>query len=128
MTDQIRLTARLDMVMPVPLHTKRLRMRGFNQALLLAVGAAERFNIPLVYDNLVRVRYTRPQVELSGLERTANVQGAFQLARPDAVEDKRILLVDDVYTTGSTMNECAKVLKDTGAAAVIVLTLARTSE
>jgi predicted amidophosphoribosyltransferase len=67
-------------------------------------------------------------VELSGLERTANVQGAFQLVRPDAVGDKRVLLVDDVYTTGATMNECARVLKDAGAGAVIVLTLARTSE
>ena len=128
MTDHVRVKVPLDMVMPVPLHTKRLRMRGFNQALLLAVGAAERFNIPLVYDNLVRVRYTRPQVELSGQERTANVQGAFHLVRPDAVGDKRVLLIDDVYTTGATMNECARVLKDAGAAAVIVLTLARTSE
>ena len=128
MAAQVRLTASLDTVMPIPLHRKRLRLRGFNQALLLAQGAAERFDLPLVYDNLVRVRSTRPQVELSGLERIANVRGAFHLVRPDSVADKRVLLVDDVYTTGATMNECAKVLKDAGAAAVIVLTLARTAE
>lgn len=128
MTGQVRVTAPLDTVMPVPLHAKRLRRRGFNQALLLAHGVAERFHIPLVHDNLVRVRFTRPQIELSGHERTVNVQGAFRLARPDDVEGKRVLLIDDVFTTGATMNECAKVLKEAGAASVIALTLARTSE
>ena len=75
-----------------------------------------RFTIPLNYDNLVRTRYTRPQVELSGSERAENVRGAFNLIRPAEVYEKRILLIDDVFTTGATMNECAKVLKNAGAA------------
>ncbi|MEK6745340.1 MAG: ComF family protein [Nitrospirota bacterium] len=128
MAGQVRMTVPLDIAMPVPLHKKRLRHRGFNQALLLAHGVSERFAMPLNYDNLVRVRYTRPQVELSGRERAENVRGAFNLVRPAEVSDKRILLIDDVFTTGATMNECAKVLKDAGAASVTVLTLARTAE
>jgi len=128
MAAQVTMTVPLDVAMPVPLHKKRLRHRGFNQALLLAHGVSERFTLPLNYDNLVRTRYTRPQVELSGRERAENVRGAFKLMRPAEVHDKRILLIDDVFTTGATMNECAKVLKDAGAASVSVLTLARTTE
>jgi predicted amidophosphoribosyltransferase len=111
-----------------PFHRKRLRHRGFNQALILAHGISERFSVPLLYDNLMRLRSTRPQVELSGPERRSNVQGAFGLVRPAEVRCKRILLIDDVFTTGATMNECAKVLKEAGAASVTVLTLARTVE
>lgn len=128
MAEQVRMNVPLDMVMPVPLHKKRLRVRGFNQALLLAHGISERFLMPLNYDNLVRIRYTRPQVELSARERADNVKGAFNLIRPAEICEKRILLIDDVFTTGATMNECAKVLKDAGAGSVTVLTLARTTE
>jgi len=128
MAERVRLTVPLDMAMPVPLHKKRLRQRGFNQALLLAHGVSGRFMVPLNYDNLVRSRFTRPQVELSGRERAENVRGAFDLVRPEQISEKRILLIDDVFTTGATMNECAKVLKEAGARSVTVLTLARTSE
>ncbi|NTW67273.1 MAG: ComF family protein [Nitrospirae bacterium] len=128
MAEQVRMTVHLDLTMPVPLHRKRLRQRGFNQALILAHGISERFSVPLLYDNLMRLRSTRPQVELSGPERRSNVKGAFGLVRPAEVRDKRILLIDDVFTTGATMNECAKVLKEAGAASVTVLTLARTVE
>lgn len=128
MTEQVRMTVHLDLTMPVPLHGKRLRHRGFNQALILACAISERFAVPLLYDNLIRLRSTRPQVELSGPERRSNVKGAFGLLRPAEVQDKRILLIDDVFTTGATMNECAKVLKKAGAASVTVLTLARTVE
>jgi ComF family protein len=128
MAQQVRMTVRLDLAMPVPLHKKRLRHRGFNQALVLAHGISERFSVPLLFDNLTRLRSTRPQVELSGQERTENVKGAFGLVRPAEVREKRILMIDDVFTTGATMNECAKVLKDAGAASVTVLTLARTAD
>lgn len=128
MAGQVTMTIPLDVAMPVPLHKKRLRHRGFNQALLLAHGVSERFRLPLNFDNLIRTRYTRPQVELSGRERAENVRGAFNLIRPADVREKRILLIDDVFTTGATMNECAKVLKDAGAESVTVLTLARTTE
>ncbi len=86
---------------------------------------AESFGLTLSYDNLIRIRPTRPQVELSGEERLRNVKGAFSLRRPGDVEDRSILIVDDVFTTGATMNECASVLKRAGARSVIALTLAR---
>jgi ComF family protein len=111
--------------MPVPLHISRLRQRGFNQALILAHVMSETFSLPLSYDNLARVRPTVPQVELSGEERIKNVAGAFALRRPDELKCRDILLIDDVFTTGATMNECAKVLKDADASRVTALTIAR---
>ncbi len=116
---------RVHVIMPVPLHRSRLHYRGFNQALLLARGVADRFSLPLCYDNLYRSRPTRPQVELSGMDRVRNVAGAFGLFRPLQVAGKSVLLVDDVFTTGATMNECARVLKEAGATEVKALTLAR---
>jgi ComF family protein len=115
----------IDLVLPVPLHRTRLRERGFNQAVLIAARLAEHFSLPLCYDNLIRLRSTRPQVELSGEERKKNVSGAFGLVRADDVAGRSILLVDDVFTTGATMNECSRVLKKEGALRVFALTAAR---
>jgi len=125
MAGKVRQLTELDMVMPVPLHPTRLRQRGFNQALLLAHQMCEKNDIPLLCDNLYRVRPTRPQVELTGEERLKNVAGAFALRRPDAVKDRSVMIIDDVFTTGATLNECAAVLKEAGAAQVVALTLAR---
>lgn len=125
MASNVRLISDIDIVMPVPLHRKRLRQRGFNQALLLSHGVSSEFEIPLSVDNLVRNRFTKPQVGLSGEERIKNVEGAFAIRRPGEVEDKSVLLVDDVFTSGATMNECAAALKQSGAARVMALTLAR---
>lgn len=125
MTKNIRPVGGIDCIIPVPLHISRLRQRGFNQALILAHGISKAFSLPLSYDNMKRVRPTRPQVELSGEERIKNVAGAFALNRPDEVKDRDVLLIDDVFTTGATMNECARVLKDAGASRVTVLTIAR---
>lgn len=128
MADQVRFDALPDVAMAVPLHRSRLRQRGFNQALLLAHGISVRFGIPLDHDNLARLRPTRPQVELTGNERIENVRGAFGLRRPQEVAGRNILLLDDVFTTGATLNECAAVLKNEGAATVVAFTLARTME
>lgn len=125
MAEKVRLLAGIDVVMPVPLHAKRLRQRGFNQALLLAHRMSETHHIPLSHDNLFRSRQTKPQVGLTGEERIRNVAGAFALRRPAEIAARKIVLVDDVFTTGATMNECALVLKDAGAAQVIACTLAR---
>lgn len=125
MSANILLKPGIDLVMPVPLHTKRLRQRGFNQSLLLAYGISRAYGQDLSFDNLQRVRFTTPQVRLSGAERIANVSGAFRLRRPGEVAGRPVLLVDDVYTTGATVNECARVLKEAGADRVLVLTLAR---
>lgn len=125
MAGNIRTVSTINVVMPVPLHVTRLRQRGFNQALLLAHELSKSFAIPLSFDNLARVRSTRPQIELSGEERVKNVAGAFALRQPEQVRGIKVLLVDDVFTTGATMNECAAVLKEAGAVRVTALTLAR---
>ena len=114
-----------DLLLPVPLHRRRLWERGFNQAVLLGRPLAKLWNVPLVVDNLRRVRWTEPQVTLSAAERELNVRGAFALADSVAVKGRRILLLDDVYTTGSTVIECSKVLRKGGAAEVYVITVAR---
>jgi ComF family protein len=113
---------RFDAVVPVPLHRSRLRRRGFNQAALLARGLATRINTP-VSDTLQVVRSTRDQVDLSAAERRENVAGAFS-ARARA--RGRLLVVDDVFTTGATTNACAASLLRAGAAEVHAVTLCRT--
>jgi ComF family protein len=114
-----------DLILPVPLHPQRLRERGFNQSLLLARRLSRKHSIPLNFTALQRSRSTRPQAEVSGSERRTNVRGAFLVQQPEAVAGRRVLLVDDVFTTGATVRECAKVLIRAGARWVDVLTLAR---
>lgn len=116
-----------DLLLPVPLHRRRLQERGFNQALLLADFLSRSWDIPLSRNNLRRLRWTEPQITLTAAERAANVRGAFSVHDPAEVRGKRVLLVDDVYTTGSTVSECARVLMKEGAAAVYVITVARAS-
>ena len=115
----------VSVVMPVPLHRKRLRERSFNQALVLSRSLSKRYGISLDFTSLKRHIYTTPQISLGKAERQANVRGAFQVVKPDKVKGAKILLVDDVYTTGNTLHECARILMDNGAADVMVLTLAR---
>jgi ComF family protein len=114
-----------ELIVPVPLHRSRLRERGFNQALVLARFLFPEQGKKIVPDLLVRTKNTHPQVSLSGQERRRNLKGAFAVQRPERLEGRLVLLVDDVYTTGTTLNECAKVLKAQGAAEVQALTLAR---
>jgi ComF family protein len=114
-----------DFIMPVPLHPRRLRSRGFNQALCLAAALAGEVRVPLDRFNLRRVRWTASQVGLTVRERAANVRDAFAVSRPEALRGKCVLLIDDIYTSGSTVNECSRVLIGAGAEAVDVLTLAR---
>ena len=113
-----------DMVIPVPLHSKRLRKRGFNQSLRLARTIFP--HIPLGMDILTRTLNTKPQTELSMKERLRNVRNAFETASPLPEGVETILLLDDVYTTGSTVRACAKALKKAGAKEVHVFTVART--
>jgi len=115
----------LDLILPVPLHWRRLRERGFNQALLLARTLYRAWKDRIRFDILRRIRWTEPQVNFSGQERRRNVLRAFAVSNPEIVLDKSVILVDDVFTTGATANECARVLKKAGAASVMVLTLAR---
>jgi ComF family protein len=114
-----------DTIIPVPLHPKRLRKRGFNQAVLLGKILSRKTGRPMPLKALRRIRNTVPQVELHHSERQKNVRGAFAVRDPAVIADRNVLLVDDVFTTGATVNECARVLKKSGAGAVYVLTLAR---
>jgi ComF family protein len=114
-----------DLIIPVPLHVKRLRERGFNQALLLTEALAKQWRLPLSRHNLRRIRWTEPQISLSALERKENVRGAFAVHDAAGVRNRRIILVDDVYTTGSTVAECSRTLRKAGAEAVFVATISR---
>lgn len=114
------------LVMPIPLHPKRLRERGFNQSLLLARYVAELPGLELDYLSLRRVRYTQPQTGLKGDERRKNVRRAFKIEDKTKIKGRVIILVDDVLTTGSTLNECARILKRAGAWQVFGLALAST--
>ena len=114
----------IDIVLPVPLGKQRLKQRGYNQAALLAQPLAFELQLPYNTRILNRVRETKSQTELSFAERLENVKDAF-LATNDEIPDKRILLIDDVTTSGSTMNACANALMKAGSKAVYGLTLAR---
>ncbi len=114
-----------DLALPVPLHPTRLRERTFNQAELLAGAVARRVGIPCETELLIRCRPTRPQAELTREERSRNVRGAFDLRQGSPVKGQRLLLVDDVLTTGATAEACAKLLKSAGAQSVWVVTAAR---
>lgn len=113
-----------DLLIPVPLHSKRLRDRGFNQALLLVEELSRRTRIPYSKRLLRKRISTPPQIHLSGRERERGVRESFHIQRKEEIEGKTVLLVDDVYTTGATVNECSKVLLKAGAERVDVLTLA----
>jgi len=112
-------------MVPVPLHRRRLRKRGFNQALVLARILSRAYHIPLDRNNLVRTRWTQSQVGLSERERKDNVRGAFAVLQSARIAQRTILLLDDIYTSGSTVDECSRVLIKAGARKVDVLTLAR---
>lgn len=113
-----------EVVIPVPLHPDREAERGYNQSALLARALAVRCGLPTADNALTRVRATAPQVTLDVLERRSNVAGAFHARQAD-VANRRVLLIDDVYTTGATMDACGLALKAGGAKAVWGLTLAR---
>lgn len=113
------------LIIPVPLHPKKLRERGFNQSLILAREISKKFSIPLDFMTLRRHINTEPQVSLGKKNREANVHGAFLVTEPEKIKGRRIILVDDVYTSGSTVKECARVLIKSKAEAVLVVTLAR---
>jgi ComF family protein len=113
----------IDSVLPVPLHCDRLAERGFNQAEALAREVANTLRLPLIADGLARVRMTEQQARLDARARAENMRGAFRWQ--GAAPPRRILLVDDVLTTGATMGACAEALRAAGAEMVYGLALAR---
>ncbi|MDD2464010.1 MAG: ComF family protein [Desulfobulbus sp.] len=117
--------ARPDYIIPVPLHPQRIRERGYNQATLIARECFPQWKAQIRLNILYRNRLTTPQSQLTGKERRANLKQVFSLNPTVALEGKTILLVDDVQTTGSTVNECAKTLRRGGAGRIEVFTVAR---
>ncbi|HUA35879.1 MAG TPA: ComF family protein [Candidatus Binataceae bacterium] len=114
-----------DVVVPIPLHRRRLWWRGFNQSALLASEIAARLALPLDVSVVMRTRFTPPQTARDHDAGKRNVRRAFMVARPARIASKRILLVDDVMTTGATVDECSRAMLAAGAACVDVFTLAR---
>jgi ComF family protein len=112
-------------VASVPLHVKKLKERGFDQSFILAHRISEILELPLLVRPLARIRETEPQARKNRDERFKNVRGAFEVVETKAVVGKNILLVDDVFTTGSTVNEVSRILKKSKAGCIQVFTLAR---
>jgi ComF family protein len=114
-----------DILVPVPLHAVRRRERGFNQSAILARELGRRLGRSVVPRAVRRIRHTTTQTHLTAKQRLSNVKNAFQSGRGKMLAGQRVLLVDDVMTTGATVNACAKALKKGGAASVHVITVAR---
>ena len=114
-----------DAIIPVPLHIRRLRERRFNQSLVLARALGKKHGIAVDFSLLKRRRFTLTQTGLNKSERDKNISGAFRASHSEKIPGGSFLLVDDVYTTGATINECAKTLAEAGAKRVAALTAAR---
>jgi len=114
-----------DCILPVPLHLDRLREREFNQSALLAKPLAQLLSLPMDLTSVQRVRNTTPQSMLGEKDRRKNVKGVYRVVRPDRIKGKHIMIVDDVCTTGATIEEIAVVLLEKGAARVDAITVAR---
>ena len=112
-------------IIPVPLHIERLRERGFNQALILAKAIGKKYSIPVNFSLLKRTKSTLTQTGLDKSQREKNIRGAFTVTDKAQAKGKNIILIDDVYTTGATLNQCAKTLIKAGAGKVAALTLSR---
>jgi competence protein ComFC len=115
---------KFEYIVPIPLHSKKLKERGFNQSEEIAKILSQNLSIPLAVNNLIRTKYTAPQFNLKSQERLNNIKNAFTVKNPEKIFHNKILLIDDVATTFSTLNEAASVLKKSGASFVWSLTLA----
>jgi ComF family protein len=112
-------------LVPVPLEKRKLKNRGYNQAEELAKELSKILKVPIVSNNLVKIRKTLPQIKLSAKEREENLKNAFSIKNAPEVKGKKIFLVDDVYTTGATMEECTTQLLMSGAKSVWGIAIAR---
>lgn len=113
-----------DIILYVPMFKKHKLIRGYNQSELIARKISDTLGITLEKNNLAKVINTKKQSTLTKSERERNVKNAFKLKNPEKIKDKKIILFDDIYTTGSTVNECSKILKKAGAAEIVILTIA----
>ena len=116
----------LDLIIPIPMHKAKEKKRGYNQAALLAKGISKRMDVPLDQKLMMRTRITKPMNKMNPQERRENIKDAFTL-RPEKVKmvkDKTIILVDDIFTTGSTLDECSKLLLENGALKIFMICFA----
>lgn len=120
-----RFLGNYDIIIPVPLSNKKLANRGYNQAELIANEIGESFKISLSRNNLVKVKETLTQSTLKGKERKENVKNAFEVKHKEEFAGKNVILFDDIYTTGSTVLECARLIKNAGANKIGVITIAK---
>lgn len=116
--------AKADVIIPVPLHPKKQKQRGFNQSEEFAKGLSKEFNIPLSSTNLIRNQFTETQTRKTKFARWENVEGKFELKNPQELNGKTVVLVDDVITTGATIDACYEALKNVPGIKVSVLSLA----
>ena len=114
-----------DTIIPVPISKKRLKTRGYNQSLLIARKISEQTNLELVNNCLIKTKNIIEQSKLNKEDRRQNIQGVYKLQNMQLIKNKKILLIDDIYTTGSTVNECSKILRQGNPSKIGVLVLAR---
>ena len=114
-----------DTIIPVPISKKRLKTRGYNQSLLIARKIAQQTNLELVNNCLIKTKNIIEQSKLNKEDRMQNIQGVYELRNKQLIENKKILLIDDIYTTGSTVNECSKILSQGSPNKIGILVLAK---
>ena len=114
-----------DIIIPIPISKKRMKQRGYNQSALIARKISKEFNIKYYEDCLLKDKHTEAQSSLSKEERTKNVENVYSVKNQEKIINKKILLIDDIYTTGNTVNECSKILKQAGAYKIGILTIAK---
>jgi ComF family protein len=119
-------TWQFDLIVPIPLSRAHLKTRGYNQSEKLAIPLSNYFQIPLVNDAISRIKETQSQFNLDRTERFKNVEGAFW-GNPATLKNKKVLLVDDIFTTGATMRSCSKAILEAGGEAVFCITVAQTN-
>lgn len=114
-----------DIIIPVPISKKRLNTRGYNQSSLIAKNLAQELNIEYSEKILIKIKDNKPQSEMKQDTRKNNVSGVYKVSNKEKINNKKVLIVDDIFTTGSTVDECAKVLKENNAQSIGVFTLAK---
>ena len=114
-----------DIIVPVPIHKKRKQGRGYNQSALIARNIANNFDNLKYEEILIKIKNTPTQSSLSREERNKNVKNAYKLTCIEKIKNKKIVLLDDIYTTGFTSNECSRLLRENGAKEILVLTIAK---
>lgn len=119
-----RFLKKYDIMVYVPMYIKKARQRGYNQSELLAREIATNLQIEIQCNNLIKIKDTAKQSTLTKKQRKENVKGAYSVKQANLVRNKKIILFDDIFTTGSTVDECSKILKQYGAKEIVVLTLA----